>query len=82
MALFGQQVINTLFIGSVYALFALGYTLIFGVLDILNLAHSAVFMVGAFVALVLVVNLGLNIFLAFGLAMVATGLLGLSLIHI
>ncbi len=77
--MFGQQFVNTLFIGSVYSLFALGYTLIFGVLDILNLAHSAVFMVGAFVALVLVVNLGVNIFLALLLAMIATGLLGLGL---
>ncbi|HEX3246777.1 MAG TPA: branched-chain amino acid ABC transporter permease, partial [Chloroflexota bacterium] len=38
-----QQLINGLFLGSVYALFALGYTLVFGILDILNLAHAAVF---------------------------------------
>ena len=36
MAIFLQQVVNMLFQGSIYALFALGYTLIFGVLDILN----------------------------------------------
>jgi len=79
MAVLGQQIANLLFIGSVYSLFALGYTLIFGVLDILNLAHSAIFMVGAFVALVLVVNLGLNIVLAFVLAMAATGVAGIIL---
>src|SRR5258708_5463659 len=79
MAILGQQIVNALFLGSVYALFALGYTLIFGVLDILNLAHSAVFMAGAFVALVLVVNAGLNIGLAFVLAVLASGLLGLIL---
>src|SRR5712692_10712740 len=52
----GQQVLNAIFIGSIYALFAVGYTLVFGVLDILNLAHSAVFMLGAAVTYSLVVN--------------------------
>ena len=41
------QALNGIFAGSIYALFAVGYTLVFGVLDILNLAHSAVFMLGA-----------------------------------
>ncbi|MFN2464386.1 MAG: branched-chain amino acid ABC transporter permease [Candidatus Dormibacteria bacterium] len=62
-----QQGLNGIFNGSVYALFAVGYTLVFGVLDILNLAHSAVFMAGAVVAFVLVVNLGLP----FGAALLA-----------
>src|SRR3989449_8336742 len=75
----GQQVLNGIFLGSVYALFALGYTLIFGVLDILNLAHQAVFMLGAFIALTLVLSLGLNVFLALLLAMLACGLLGILL---
>src|SRR5260370_1407251 len=51
-----QQLVNGLFLGSVYALFALGYTLIFGILDILNLAHAAIFMLGAFAALVVVLR--------------------------
>src|SRR4030081_1229660 len=51
-----QQIVNAVFIGSIYALFAVGYTLVFGVLDILNLAHSAVFMLGAAVTYSLVVN--------------------------
>ena len=46
----GQQLLNGIFLGSIYALFAVGYTLVFGVLDILNLAHQAVFMLAAFVA--------------------------------
>ncbi|HEX6062197.1 MAG TPA: branched-chain amino acid ABC transporter permease, partial [Candidatus Limnocylindria bacterium] len=45
------QVYNAIFIGSIYALFALGFTLVFSVLDILNLAHPALFTLGAFVAL-------------------------------
>jgi len=45
-----QQLLNGLITGSVYALFALGFTLVFSVHRILNLAHGAVFMVGAFIA--------------------------------
>jgi branched-subunit amino acid ABC-type transport system permease component len=40
--------INALSLGSVYALFALGFTLIFGVLGVINLSHGAVFMLGAY----------------------------------
>ena len=49
-----QQAINGVFLGAIYALFAVGYALVFGVLDILNLAHQAVFTVSAFVALAFV----------------------------
>lgn len=52
--MFDQQLANGIFLGAVYALFAVGYTLIFGVLDILNLAHSAIFMASSFVALAMV----------------------------
>ncbi len=74
-----QQLVNGLFVGSMYAVFALGYTLVFGVLDILNLAHAAVFMVASFVALAVVEGLGLSILVALPLAMAAAGLLGLVL---
>jgi branched-chain amino acid transport system permease protein len=46
-----DQIYNAIFIGSIYALFALGFTLVFSVLDILNLAHPALFTLGAFAAL-------------------------------
>jgi branched-chain amino acid transport system permease protein len=52
-----QQFVNGFFTGSIYALFAVGYTLVFGILDILNLAHQAVFMLGAVVSLALVRDL-------------------------
>jgi branched-chain amino acid transport system permease protein len=74
----GQQIVNGVFLGSIYALFALGYTLVFGVLDILNLAHAAVFMLASFAALV-AVEAGLHILLALPLAVLAAGLLGLVL---
>ena len=75
----GQQIINGLFLGSIYALFALGYTLVFGVLDILNLAHAAIFMLASFVALTLVGTLHLHILLALPAAMLAAGVAGLVL---
>jgi branched-chain amino acid transport system permease protein len=74
----GQQVINGLFLGSIYALFALGYTLVFGVLDILNLAHAAVFMLATFVAVALVGH-GLHILVALPAAVIFAGLVGLVL---
>ncbi|MFN0070334.1 MAG: branched-chain amino acid ABC transporter permease [Chloroflexota bacterium] len=74
-----QQLINGLFLGSVYALFALGYTLIFGILNILNLAHAAVFMLGAFAALVLVTELHISIWVALVGSMAISGLLGVLL---
>jgi branched-chain amino acid transport system permease protein len=77
--LLAQQLVNGLFIGSVYGLFAVGYTLVFGVLDILNLAHAAVFTLSGLIALWLVQAAGLSIWLAFPLATLFAGLLGLIL---
>lgn len=77
--MFWQQLVNALWLGSVYALFALGYTLVFGVLDILNLAHGAVFMWGAFFGLLAVTQLGLPIWAALPVAMLGSGLLGIVL---
>src|SRR5436309_9995805 len=45
---FFQQLINGLALGSIYALIALGYTMVYGVLRFINFAHGDVFMVGAF----------------------------------
>ncbi len=69
-----QQLLNGLVVGGVYALFALGFTLVFGIHRILNLAHGAVFMTGAFVALYAVQG-GLPLWAGFILAMAASGLL-------
>ncbi|MBS0452870.1 MAG: branched-chain amino acid ABC transporter permease [Proteobacteria bacterium] len=72
-----QQLVNALSLGCVYALFALGFTLIFGVLGVINLSHGAVFMVGAYAAEQFMSRL--NMPLAGGLlfAFVFCGLLGL-----
>ena len=69
-----QQILNGIVVGGVYALFALGFTLIFGIHRILNLAHGAVFMAGAFVALY-TVQAGLPLWAAFFVAAFAAGLM-------
>ena len=74
-----QQALNGVFTGSVYALFAVGYTLVFGVLDILNLAHSAVFMLGAVIAFELTTDAGLPLWLAALVAVAACGAIGYTL---
>lgn len=73
-----QQALNGIFVGSIYALFAVGYTLVFGVLDILNLAHQAVFMLAAFGALALV-SAGLPLAAAMIAAVIAAGVAGVLL---
>lgn len=74
--MFWQQLVNGLTLGSTYALIALGYTLIFGVLNIVNMAHGEIFMFGAFTGLVLATKFNLNIFVAMAGAMVAGAILG------
>ena len=49
-ALFAQQIVNGLQLGFVYALIALGYTMVYGIVKLINFAHGDVFMVGAFVS--------------------------------
>lgn len=72
-----QQLLNGLFLGSIYALFALGYTLVFGVLDVLNLAHSSVFTMGAVVSYSVVAIHGGPFWLAAVLGIAVSGGLGL-----
>jgi branched-chain amino acid transport system permease protein len=73
-----QQLLNGLFLGAVYALFAVGYTLVFGVLDILNLAHAAIFTAAAFAALSLSMA-GVPLPLSFVLAALMAGVIGVLL---
>ena len=54
MDIFLQQLINGLVLGSIYALVALGYTMVYGILGLINFAHGDIVMVGALVALTVV----------------------------
>ncbi|GAB4511017.1 MAG: branched-chain amino acid ABC transporter permease [Haliangiales bacterium] len=59
MAYFLQQLINGLTLGAIYGLIAIGYTLVYGIIGMINFAHGEVFMIGAFVALISFLLLGL-----------------------
>jgi branched-chain amino acid transport system permease protein len=72
-----QQLFNALSLGCVYALFALGFTIVFGVLGVINLSHGAVFMAGAYAALNAVTKLGMPLGAAIGFAFVFSGTVGL-----
>lgn len=76
MDLFVQQLINGLMLGSTYSLLAIGYTLIFGVLGILHIAHGEVFMMGALIGLQMVLLMEANIYVALLGSMVGAALLG------
>jgi len=52
MAYFLQQLINGLALGSIYGLIAIGYTMVYGIIGMINFAHGDIFMVGAFIALI------------------------------
>ncbi|MBV9633108.1 MAG: branched-chain amino acid ABC transporter permease, partial [Methylobacteriaceae bacterium] len=83
-----QQLINALTIGAIYALIALGYTMVYGVLRLINFAHSEMFMVGAHIAFFLLaagasISGGtVGILLVFGVfvaTFVAVGVLGVGI---
>lgn len=71
-----QQLINGLQLGAVYALIALGYTMVYGVLRLINFAHGDIFMFGAFTAYYLISKWDVPIYLVFPITMAVTALLG------
>jgi branched-chain amino acid transport system permease protein len=60
MNYFIQQLINGLTLGSIYGLIAIGYTMVYGIIGMINFAHGDVFMVGAFVSLITVIVFGIT----------------------
>src|SRR5215471_14597539 len=72
-AVYLQQFINGLTIGSVYALIALGYTMVYGVLEMINFAHGDVYMVGSFLGLMGPLAASTGSGLALGLAAALVG---------
>ena len=79
MGFFVQQFLNGLQLGSLYALIALGYTMVYGVLLLINFAHGDIFMVGAFLGVFGSMVLGLPFVPTLILSMVLTGLLGVGI---
>lgn len=71
-----QQLVNGLILGSVYALLALGYTMVYGIIKLINFAHGDVYMMGAFVGYYLISTFQMNFFVALLLTMLITAGLG------
>src|ERR1700693_109960 len=59
MAYFLQQLINGLTLGSIYGLIAIGYTMVYGIIGMINFAHGEIYMIGAFITVISFVVLGL-----------------------
>jgi branched-chain amino acid transport system permease protein len=76
MDLFLQQLLNGLTVGSVYALVALGLTLVYGILHVPNFAHGAFYMVGAYITLVMMTSAGFHYWLAIAVSILVVALLG------
>ncbi|HEY0396245.1 MAG TPA: branched-chain amino acid ABC transporter permease, partial [Candidatus Elarobacter sp.] len=89
MDLFLQQLINGLSLGGIYALIALGYTMVYGILKLLNFAHGDVYMIGAFIGYGVLsaaggpidpaIPVALLVLCMFLAAMLGTGILGLAI---
>lgn len=76
MDTFLQQIINGISLGSIYALIALGYTMVYGIIKLINFAHGDIYMVGAYVGFFAITVLGLGFIPALLIAMVACAILG------
>lgn len=72
-----QQLINGLSLGSIYALIALGYTMVYGIINLINFAHGEIYMIGAYVGFALTTFLGLGFFPALVVSMLACSILGI-----
>jgi len=87
-ALATEQYINALTIGALYALIALGYTMVYGIIELINFAHGDIFMFGSFVALIAMKSMGLTdtihdpvvltgvMIIIFAISMLTMGVLG------
>lgn len=71
-----QQLINGISLGSIYALIALGYTMVYGIIKLINFAHGDVFMIGAFVGFYAVTSWQMGFFPALIIAMILCAILG------
>lgn len=76
MTQFLQQLINGLSLGSIYALIALGYTMVYGIIKLINFAHGDIYMLGAYIGFICTAQLGMGFFSALITAMALCALIG------
>jgi branched-chain amino acid transport system permease protein len=77
MTEFFQQVINGISLGSVYALIALGYTMVYGIVRLINFAHGDIYMMGAFIGFLATAVMKLPFLPALGMSMTGCAVLGM-----
>lgn len=82
MTTFIQQLINGLMLGSVYALLALGYTMVYGIIKLINFAHGDIYTLGAYFGYFFIKVLHLNFFIALILAMAVSAIIGVVIEYI
>ncbi len=71
-----QQIVNGISLGSIYALIALGYTMVYGIIKLINFAHGDIYMIGAYIGYAAITFAHLGFFPAMVISMIACGLLG------
>lgn len=72
-----QQLVNGIILGSIYALLALGYTMVYGIIKLINFAHGDIYMLGAFIGYYAINSLHMNFWIALIFTMIATACLGM-----
>jgi len=72
-----QQLVNGLSLGSIYALLALGYTMVYGIIKLINFAHGEIYMIGAFVGYYVANNFGFGLVLTLLTSMIICAILGM-----
>ena len=76
MQQFCQQLINGISLGSIYALIALGYTMIYGIIKLINFAHGDIYMIGAYFGFFATTQLGVGFIPAIIIAMAGAAVVG------
>lgn len=79
MTQFLQQMINGLSLGSIYALVALGYTMVYGIIKLINFAHGDIYMLGAYIGFIVTTKLGLGFMPALLISMVGCAIIGMTI---
>lgn len=77
MAQFLEQIINGLVLGGIYALIAVGYTMVYGIIQLINFAHGEIFMFGAYFAFTLVTFLNVPFWIALPMSMILCAVMGM-----
>ncbi len=78
LVLFLQQFINGLSVGSIYAVIALGYTMVYGIIRLINFAHGEIMMMGAYFAFITVLASGMPFYVVLIVSMVLAAILGIT----